>query len=103
MKFRKVIATFEIFNNHWELKNSSGKIVASVNLLYNTTFSSNKSTEDIFVFFNCDDVELLNAKSKDFIFFDISGVKCSFKTTYFSKELRAVFSRYGIRFDTIFN
>jgi acetyltransferase-like isoleucine patch superfamily enzyme len=102
MKFRKTIANFDFHDDNWNLKNSSGKAITSVNLVCNTTVPFKLSAENIYVLFNCTGADMLNAKSKDCIFFDISGVKCSIKTSSFSKELRAVFSRYGIRFDTIF-
>lgn len=102
MKFRKAIDNFDSNNDHWTLKNRRGMAVASVILLYNAAVPSNLSDEKIYVFFNCSGSDVLSTKSKNCIFFNISEVKCSIKTTPFSKELRGVFSRYGIRFDTIF-
>jgi hypothetical protein len=102
LKFRKVIDSFDFLDDLWTLKNSSDKVITSIHLLYNTAIPSNFPAQEIFIFFNCTGEGILHSKSRNCIFFDISGILCSFKTNPFSKELRSVFSRYGIRFDTIF-
>jgi acetyltransferase-like isoleucine patch superfamily enzyme len=102
LKFHKAITNYEFQSDQWSLKSVSGKTMSSLNLIHSSPVPESLSTRRIYVFYNCSGVDKLKLKLKKIIFFDISGVSCSLKSDFFAKELRAVFSRYGIRFNTIF-